>query len=86
MVWSVAASLTLGKSRALLEDGSNGIQDAIYNVILNQGKGTIVSIDDWNKSDFEQTIGAYPNPSFGSSTLITKHAPAHSAEASNGAP
>ena len=49
-------------TRALLEDDSNGIQEAIYNVILNQGKGTIVSIEDWNKSDFEQTIASYPKP------------------------
>ena len=49
-------------TRALLEDDSNGIQEAIYNVILNQGNGTIVSIEDWNKSDFEQTIASYPKP------------------------
>ena len=49
-------------TRQLLEDKENGIQDAIYNVILNQGKDTIVSIEDWQKEPFEQTISRHPKP------------------------
>lgn len=49
-------------TRALLEDTSNGIQDAIYDVILNRGEGSIVPISSWNKEDFEKTINSYPKP------------------------
>lgn len=47
-------------TRALLENRSNGIQDAVWKVILNEGKGTRVSIDDWEPAAFEQMIGAHP--------------------------
>ena len=49
-------------TRQLLEDHRNGIQDAIYNVILNQGKGTIISIEEWEKEPFEKTICDHPKP------------------------
>jgi threonine 3-dehydrogenase len=36
-------------TRNLLENQSNGIQDAVWNVILNRGEGTMVGIADWEK-------------------------------------
>jgi len=47
-------------TRSLLEDRNNGIQDNIFDVILNQGQDTIVPIEDWNAPDFEQTISSWP--------------------------
>lgn len=47
-------------TRNLLENTSNGIQDAIYNVILNGGVGTQVDLKDWEKSSFEQMILNHP--------------------------
>ena len=47
-------------TRRLLEDRSNGIQDAVYNVILNRGDGTIVDIADWEKGSFEEVIKRHP--------------------------
>ena len=49
-------------TQALLENKSNGIQEAIYNVILHQGKGPIVHIEDWERQSFEQVIQRYPKP------------------------
>ena len=34
-------------TKKLLEDKSNGIQDAVWKVILNEGNGTMVDIRDW---------------------------------------
>lgn len=47
-------------TRNLLENHSNGIQDAIWNVILNRGEGTLVDIADWDRDRFEQTIRTNP--------------------------
>ena len=47
-------------TRALLENTSNGIQDAVWKVILNEGEGTRVHIDDWDAETFEQMIGQHP--------------------------
>ena len=49
-------------TRQLLEDKSNGIQDAVFNIILNKGEDTIVSIEDWEKESFERTIHDHPKP------------------------
>ena len=49
-------------TRELLEDKSNGIQDAIYNIILNQGDGPIVHIRDWERHSFEEVIRKSPKP------------------------
>lgn len=45
-----------------LLESNNGIQDAVWNVILNQGQGTITDIGDWERDAFEQTIGTYTKP------------------------
>ncbi len=47
-------------TRALLEQEDNGIQRAIWEVILNQGEGTLVHIDDFDKGSFEGMIGQHP--------------------------
>ena len=47
-------------TRALLENPLNGIQDAVWKVILNEGKGTRVHIDDWEAGAFEQMIRQHP--------------------------
>jgi threonine 3-dehydrogenase len=47
-------------TRSLLEDHNNGIQDAIWEVILNRGEETLVDIADWEKSAFERTISTWP--------------------------
>lgn len=51
---------TWNVTRALLENQQNGIQDAVYDVILNRGQGTIVDIDDWEKEAFEEVIRTHP--------------------------
>ena len=47
-------------TRNLLENTSNGIQDAIWRVILKEGNDTLVHINDWEARQFEWTIGAHP--------------------------
>jgi threonine 3-dehydrogenase len=47
-------------TRALLEDRSNGIQDAVWNVILNGGRGTLSDIRDWEFGAFEKMITDHP--------------------------
>ncbi len=47
-------------TRALLEHRDNGIQDAVWNTILNRGEGTLVHIDDFDRHSFEQAISKHP--------------------------
>ncbi len=47
-------------TKRLLEDRSNGIQDAVFNTILNGGIGTMVDIRDWEKDAFEAVIRQHP--------------------------
>jgi threonine 3-dehydrogenase len=47
-------------TRRLLEDRGNGIQDAIWNTILERGEDTIVDIKEWEKSAFEGMISRHP--------------------------
>jgi len=49
-------------TRALLENQDNGIQEAIFNIILAGGTEPIVHINDWNKDEFEGIIQRYPKP------------------------
>ncbi|NOY25109.1 MAG: zinc-binding dehydrogenase [Oligoflexia bacterium] len=46
--------------RSLLEHRGNGIQDAIFDVILAGGRDTIVDFADWDRDDFERRIQAHP--------------------------
>lgn len=47
-------------TKSLLEDRTNQIQDKIWEVILNQGKGTLVDIQDWEASSFQDRITEWP--------------------------
>ena len=47
-------------TKRLLEDRSNGVQDAVYDVILNGGRGTLVNIQDWERDRFEAVIKEHP--------------------------
>ncbi len=47
-------------TRNLLENRNNGIHDAVWEVILNKGEGTIVDISDWEKDSFEKMISNNP--------------------------
>ena len=47
-------------TRNLLENVTNGIQDAVQKVILNNGDGTVVSIEDWERDTFEEKIRTHP--------------------------
>ena len=47
-------------TRNLLENQNNGIQQAIWDVILNQGDDTVVGIEDWEKERFEERIRSHP--------------------------
>lgn len=46
-------------SRRLLEDKSNGIQERIWNVLLEQGKGTILPLADFAPQRFEENFNRY---------------------------
>lgn len=47
-------------TRSLLEAHSNGIQDAIWDVILKRGAGTMVDIDDFEPASFEAAFSDHP--------------------------
>ncbi len=49
-------------TKSLLEDRNNGIQDAIWEVILNRGEGTLVDLADWEATAFEETITEHTKP------------------------
>ncbi|MEN0065657.1 MAG: alcohol dehydrogenase catalytic domain-containing protein [Myxococcota bacterium] len=51
-------------TRALLENTSNGIQDAIWEVILNRGQESVVDIDDFTPESFEEVMRRFTNPIF----------------------
>lgn len=47
-------------TKALLEHQENGIQEAIWNTILNRGDGPLVTIEDWERDSFEKVIRQHP--------------------------
>jgi len=49
-------------TKSLLENESNGIQEAIWNVILRRGQGTIVDMDTFDPVAFESVMAAHPKP------------------------
>ena len=49
-------------TRGLLEATDNGIQQAVWEVILNEGKGPVVDIADWTREGFEQVLDHWPKP------------------------
>jgi threonine 3-dehydrogenase len=53
---------TWSVTRGLLENAENGIQSAVWNVLLNQGEGPIVPIESWTRDGFETVMNAHPKP------------------------
>ncbi len=47
-------------TKNLLESRENGIQDKIWNIMLNRGKDTIVEAKDFDPAVFEKKIGKHP--------------------------
>ncbi|MDO8564494.1 MAG: alcohol dehydrogenase catalytic domain-containing protein [bacterium] len=47
-------------TKKLLEDTSNGIQEKIWNVILNQGKDTVLPLREYTKEVFEKKMSEHP--------------------------
>ncbi len=47
-------------AQRLLNDKTNGIQDAIWNVILKKGKGTIINFKDFTPESFEKAMNENP--------------------------
>jgi threonine 3-dehydrogenase len=49
-------------TRSLLENPQNGIQDAIWKVILNEGRETIVDASTFDRAAFEGVMARYTKP------------------------
>mgnify|MGYP000400668998 CR=1 FL=1 len=49
-------------TKSLLEQTDNGIQQAIWDVILQRGEGSIVDIDDFEPAAFEKVMDRFPKP------------------------
>jgi threonine 3-dehydrogenase len=47
-------------TRRLMEDVSNGVQEKLFNVILDRGNGTILPIQEYNKEKFEEMMAKHP--------------------------
>lgn len=47
-------------TRALLQDRANGIQDKLWNVVLAEGRDTIIPINEYTKESFEKKMSAHP--------------------------
>jgi threonine 3-dehydrogenase len=53
---------TWSTTQGLLESADNGIQQAVWDVILNHGDGTIAPIETWTKAGFEETLRHHTKP------------------------
>ncbi|MBI4049403.1 MAG: alcohol dehydrogenase catalytic domain-containing protein [Candidatus Doudnabacteria bacterium] len=47
-------------TRALMENISNGVQEKLFNIILNRGNGTILPISEYTKERFENMMEKHP--------------------------
>ncbi len=47
-------------TKSLMEDRTNRIQDLVWEVILEEGDGTVIDIDDWQADTFEAAIAHHP--------------------------
>ena len=47
-------------TQKLFADPTNKIQENIWNVILDQGKGTILPLKDYTKERFEEMMAKHP--------------------------
>ena len=43
-----------------MEDPTNGVQEKLFNVILDRGNGTILPIQDYTKEKFEEMMQRHP--------------------------
>lgn len=51
-------------TKGLLENTQNGIQDAIWDVILNRGQEALVDFSTYDRGRFEDVMGRYTKPVF----------------------
>jgi threonine 3-dehydrogenase len=51
---------TWERTRALMEDTSNGVQEKLFNIILDRGNGTILPISEYTKERFEEMMAKHP--------------------------
>lgn len=49
-------------TKALLESPTNGIQDAVWKVILNEGKESVVDIKNFERGKFEDVMARFTKP------------------------
>lgn len=49
-------------TRGLLENAENGIQKAVWEVILNGGDGTLVPIEQWTTEGFDAVLNKFTKP------------------------
>ena len=47
-------------TRLLMENHSNGVQEKLFNVILDRGQGTILPIEEYTKEKFEEMMAKHP--------------------------
>jgi hypothetical protein len=47
-------------SQRVLSQTSNGVQDKVWNVILNGGKDTVQNLSEFDPAVFEQTMNEHP--------------------------
>jgi threonine 3-dehydrogenase len=51
---------TWESTRALMENTSNGVQEKLFNVILDRGSDTILPISEYTKEKFEEKMAKHP--------------------------
>ncbi len=51
---------TWDTTKALMEDVKNGVQEKLFNTILDRGNGTILPISEYNKDRFEDMMAKHP--------------------------
>ncbi len=51
---------TWDTTKALMENTSNGVQEKLFNVILDRGQGTILPIEEYTKEKFEEMMAKHP--------------------------
>ncbi len=51
---------TWERTRALMEDTSNGVQEKLFNIILDRGNKTILPISEYTKDRFEEMMSRHP--------------------------
>ena len=51
---------TWESTRALLENTGNGVQEKLFNIILDRGNGTILPISEYTKEKFEDMMSKHP--------------------------